>query len=359
MEIPSKNALEFLSKEGGVFRISDNDNLLTRTLTSKTPIELTKEDVIEFVNFSISKIHEEFFKHFIISVKEKEIYLIEQRTSEIFQVNKIRKEVVELIKSTESLKAKYKILPYALKDSFRETKEILTQQNGFSSLLLKDKELLTKPTEIFKYLSDSTSQKEYISEQSEILIPINTEIDIESSVYKILEWCLGTGEHKGVFTIEEIPLVRNKFKLQVGEKKIEVAKSKGEITIGNKVFSLADLIPNNIVDIRNEYTSHFLKQYSKVANEIKLKSFFGIEEDIMPQEVYDSILDYNTNPLNTRQVEFLLIYSVESSSVDLTSFAVETISEKQNLSNLFYKKFISFIKPTQILHEKYAARNSG
>ncbi|MBK8843047.1 MAG: hypothetical protein KBD43_00280 [Saprospiraceae bacterium] len=354
MEIPSKNALEFLSKEGGVFRISDNDNLLTRTLTSKTPIELTKEDVIEFVNFSISKIHEEFFKHFIISVKEKEIYLIEQRTSEIFQVNKIRKEVVELIKSTESLKAKYKILPYALKDSFRETKEILTQQNGFSSLLLKDKELLTKPTEIFKYLSDSTSQKEYISEQSEILIPINTEIDIESSVYKILEWCLGTGEHKGVFTIEEIPLVRNKFKLQVGEKKIEVAKSKGEITIGNKVFSLADLIPNNIVDIRNEYTSHFLKQYSKVANEIKLKSFFGIEEDIMPQEVYDSILDYNTNPLNTRQVEFLLIYSVESSSVDLTSFAVETISEKQNLSNLFYKKFISFIKPTQILHEKYA-----
>ena len=357
LEIPSKDALEFLSKEGGVFRISDNDNLLTRALTSKTPIELTKEDVIEFVNFSLSIIHEEFFKHFIISVKEaeKEIYLIEQRTAEIFQVNKIRKEVVELIKSTESLKAKYKILPYALKDSFGEPKEILTHQNGFSSLLLNDKELLTKPTEIFKYLFDTTSQKEYINEQREILIPINSEIAIESSVYKILEWCLGTGEHKGVFTSDEIPLARSKFKLQISEEKFEVANSKGEIIIGAKTFSLAALLPNELTDINNEHTSNFLNQYSaKGLNEEKLKLFFGIEEDISAAKVFTSMLANKDDALNSSQVEFLFLFSIEQPETDLSVFSVETLSELQPLNQLFYKSSIPFIKPIHILSDKYS-----
>lgn len=355
LEIPSKDALEFLSKVDGVFEITDDKNLLTRTLNSKTPIELTKEDVIEFVSFSISKIHEEFFEQFIISEKTKDIYVIELRAKDIFQVSQIKGEVINLILKTENLSKKYKILPVGLKDDYGDSEGILTWKNNFYSSLLKDKELLTQPTEIFKYLFDTPSQKEYINEQSEILIPINSEIDIESSVHKILEWCLGTGEHKSIFTIDEIPLIRSKFKLQIIEEKFEVANSKGEIIIGGKTFSLPTLLPNEPIDIKNEHTSNFLKQYSaKGLQEEKLKLFFGIEEDITPAKVFSAMLTYKSETLNSRQVEFLFLFSLEQPDTDLSAFSVETLSGLQTLNQLFYNNTISFIKPTHILHEKYS-----
>lgn len=355
LEIPNNDALEFLSKENGVFQITDDKNLLTRTVNSITPIELTKDDVIEFVNFSISKIHENFFDHFIISLKDNDIFMIEKKRENTIQVSKIAPDVFKLIEVTEQLKTKYKILPYAFKDSFVDAKGILTAKNGFYSSLLHDRELLTKPEEIFKYLFDSTSQKEYINEQSEILIPLNSKIDVESSVYKILEWCLGTEEHKSIFTPEEIPLLRSKFKIQVGEEKFDIANSKGEITIGDKTFSLKTLLPKDPTDIKNEHTSNFINQYSANGfSEDKLKLFFGIGEDIPSSKVFDLLLTYTGEALNSRQIEFLFLYSKEHSETDLSIFSVESLLGLQPLNQLFYTSEISFIKDTHILHQKYS-----
>ena len=354
LEIPSKDALEFLSKDDGVFQITDDKNLLTRTLTSKTPIELTKDDVIEFVNFSISKIHEEFFNQFIISLKDKDIFTIEQKTENTIQVSKMATDAFKLIEATEKLKAKYKILPYALKDSFVEVKGILTAKNGFYSSLLKDKELLTQPKEIYKYLFDTTSQKEYISQQTEILIPVNLDIDIDGSVYKILEWCLD----EKVISVDEYKSSRAKFKLQVGEEKFEVANSKGEIIVATITFSLTALLPKEPIDIKNEHTSNFLKQYSaKGLKEENLKLFFGVGEDISADNVFESMLKYKSETLTSRQVEFLFLFSKEKPEIDITVFSVETLSELQPLNQLFYTNSISFIKPFHILSDKYSDIN--
>lgn len=358
LEIPSKDALEFLSKDDGVFQVTDDKNLLATTLNSKTPIELAKDDVIEFLNFSISKIREEFFNQFIITEKTKDIYVIEHRGNDTFQVSQIKGDVINLIQKTENLNRKYKILPVALKDDFGYSTGILTWKNNFYSSLLKDKELLIQPTEIFKYLFDTTSQKEYINGQSEILIPINSEINIESSVYKILEWCSGTEEHKSVFSDDEIPLVRNKFKLKVGEEKFEVSNSKGEIIIAGITFTLASLLPNEQIDKKNEHTSNFLKQYSaKGLKEENLKTFFGIGEDISAESVFIKLEAYKGKALNNKQVEFLLLYSVEKPDIDLSEFFVETLLGLQALKQLFYTKTASFLKPTHILSDKYSDIN--
>ncbi len=356
LKIPHKDALAFLSKEDGVFQINDDKNLLSRTINPKTPIELGKEDVIEFVNFSISKIHEDFFDQFIITEKAKDIYVIESKTQDTFQVSQIRGEVINLILKTENLSKKYKILPNGLKDDFGFSKGILNWKNDFYSSLLKDKELLTKPAEIFKYLFDPISQRDYINAQTEILIPVNLDIDVDGSIYKILEWCLGTEEQKGVFANNEIPLVRGKFKLQIGDEKYEVAKSGGEILMAtNTIFSLHDLLPWEPHDKKNEYTSNFLKQYSaKGLKEQNLKLFFGIDEDLTAAEVYDKMLKNNVDSLNSRQIEFLLLYSVENANVDLTAFAVESCLKRQHLAQRFYTNPISFIKPSYILSSKYS-----
>lgn len=350
LEIPNKDTLEFLSKEDGVFQITDDKNLLTRTLNSKTSIELIKDDVIEFVNFSISKIHENFFDQFIISEKTKDIYVIEHKAKDTFQVNISYKNVVKLIRDSEKLKSKYKLLPIDLQNIFGEADGVLNWKNGFYSSLLKDKELLPDPTEIYKYLFDTTSQKEYISEQAEILIPVNLDIDIAGAVYKILEWCLD----EKVFAADEYKALRTKFKLQVVDEKFEVANSKGEIIIGTKTFSLSALLPKEPIDIKNEHTSNFLKQYSaKGLKEEKLKSFFGVEEDISSDNVFESMLTNKDDALNSRQVEFLSLFAMEQPEKDLSVFNVETLSGMQPLNQLFYTSSISFIDPRHILSDKY------
>lgn len=356
LEIPHEDALVFLSKEDGVFQINDDKSLLSRTINPKTSIELGKEDVIEFLNFSISKIHEEFFEHFIITEKAKDVYVIESKAQDIFQVSQIKREVINLILKTENLSKKYKILPNNLKDDFGDSKGVLNWKNNFYTSLLKDKELLAQPAEIFKYLFDPTSQREYINAQTEILIPLNLDIDVDGSIYKTLEWCLGTDEQKGVFANDEIPLVRGKFKLHISDEKYEVAKSGGEMLMGAKIsFSLHDLLPWEPHDKKNEYTSNFLKQYSaKGLKEESLKLFFGIDEDLTAAEIYDKMLMNNVDTLNSRQIEFLLLYSAENTKVDLTAFSVESCLKRENLAQRFYTNPISFIKPSHILSSKYS-----
>lgn len=352
LDIPAKEALQFLSEENGVFQIYDHKNLINKFIEPSEQHELSKEDTYELLKFIITELNEPCFDHIVIFEKTSGIYGIRQKREEIIQISQLRSEIITLIVRTKKLNEKYIILPAALKESFGDSKGILNTKNGFYSALLADKELLDDPSDIFKYLFDSISQKKYIEEFSEILIPLNSTQNENASIQKILEWCLD----EKIIPATEYETQRLRFKLLIGDKKIDITKSKGEVIIKDKTFTLSSLLPLSGLDKKNEQTSIFLKEYSsKGFDENRLKLFFGIEEDILPIHVYNILCEHKGETLNSRQIEFLILFKTEFPETDLSVFCVETISgESLPFNKPFFKQAIPYIKDSYILSDKYS-----
>ena len=308
-------------------------------------VELTTVEEIE----SLVKLYKDnqkyFFKEFIIK-KNQDVFIIDKKVNEAYQVQSADKEVRKFI--NENCKDNLFVLPYEFVEKYKDEDGIV-KSDDLHNLILEfvdineHKEILV---DILKY----NAKKKFLQELLEFRFNSKIQYSKEDYEYKILELACNDSNDT------DIQIFKDKVVIESEDSELklsEIPPFTDKIKINNYEISLAQILPENYQnsDHLNSLITNFIEQGLK---KDRIENLFGIAEEPEPNKIFQMFSEQYELLENAEQLTFLFLYGIYIEKIDFNKFKALNINDEE--VSLKYDRYVScfnFINSSEILHEKY------
>lgn len=332
------------------YLISDTEEIFKEIYQQNQDEIITKLTTADEIK-SLIKLYQDnqksFFKEFIIR-KEKNEFVIDEKTSDTYQVQSADKEARKFL--DENCADNLFVLPYEFVEKYKDEEGII-KADDLHSLILEfvdvdeHKETLV---DIVKY----KAKHKFLQELSEFRFNSETEYTKEHYEFKILD--LACRE----LTENDYQKFKDKVIIETEEQELtlsEIPPFTDKIKIDDYEISLAKILPDNYEN--SDHLSSLINQFIELGlNEERIGNLFGISEEPEPSDIFQMFSDQVEVLENAEQLAFLFLYGLYIEEIDFSHFKVLNIDEEEvDLGTDKYLTDFDFIQQSEILHQKYRA----
>jgi len=286
-----------------------------------------------------------FFKEFIIR-KEKNEFVINEKTKETYQVQSADKEARKFIDA--NCADNLYVLPYEFVEKYKDEEGII-KADDLHSLILEfidvdeHKETLV---DIVKY----KAKHKFLQELLEFRFNSKAEYTKENYEYKILD--LACSELKD----NDYQKFKDKVVIETEQQVLklsEIPPFTDKIQIDEYELSLAKILPDNYEN--SDHLSSLINQFIGLGlNKERIGNLFGVSEEPEPSGIFQMFSEQVKTLENSEQLAFLFLYGLYIEEIAFNQFNALNVDEEEiDLGTVKYLTDFDFIQQSEILHQKY------
>lgn len=288
-----------------------------------------------------------FFNEFIIR-KENNVFVIDEKTNETYQVQSADKEARKFL--DENCADNLFVLPYEFVEKHKDEEGII-KADDLHSLILEfvdvdeHKDILV---DIVKY----KAKHKFLQGLSEFRFNSETKYVKENYEYKILD--LACSELKE----NDFQKFKDKVVIETDNQDLklsDIPPISDIIKIDEYEISLAKILPYNYEN--SDYLSSLINQFIRLGlNKERIGNLFGLSEEPESSDIFQIFSDQVTTLENAEQLAFLFLYGLYIEKIDFNQFKALNLNEEEiDLGTDKYLTDFDFIKQSEILHQKYGS----
>lgn len=287
-----------------------------------------------------------FFKEFIIR-KDNNEFIIDEKTSETFQIRPSNKETRQFIK--DNLENTLIALPFEFDEEFRDEVGIVKGEELYE-LILENIEVDDFKEQLVDIIRYDEPKRKFLKKLSEFRFNSDTEYTKEHYEYKILD--LACSELKE----NDFQNFKDKVVIETENQDLKLSgipPFTDKIKIDDYEISLAKILPDNYEN--SDHLSSLINQFIGLGlNKERIGNLFGISEEPEPSDIFQIFSEQIETLENAEQLAFIVLYNYYEEGVNFKSFKVLAKNgEEYDLTYDFYTKSFAFISDDAILDAKY------